>query len=116
MLQILLLRHLDCISQHTAHDFFPRKRRVIRFVKSEALRDIRFDLITHLVFLVPEDAVPVVFYVVVCAAKDDLRELRPSILFAILHVEEYPVLFDAPVELVEQWVELIDPALTALLS
>ena len=64
----------------------------------------------------PEYTVPVVFDIVVCAAQDDRCELRPSVLRLSLHVEQDPVFFDTPLELVEKWVELVAPALSTLLS
>lgn len=116
VLEVLLLGDLDDVSEHAPHDVFPGEHGVVGLVDGEALGDVGFELVTHLVFFVPEDAVPVVLDVVVGAAEDDLGQLRPPILLAVLHMEKNPVLLNAPVQLVQQRVQLIAPALATLLA
>ena len=70
----------------------------------------------HLLLLVLEDAVPVVFDTIVGSAEDCTGQLSPPVLRVPLHDEQNPVLFRAPVELVEQRAQLIAPTLAALLA
>lgn len=63
----------------------------------------------------PEAAVPVVLDRVVASPDQEVLELCPLVLFSFLQEEENPVFLDGPVYLLEEGVQLIVPALSALL-
>ena len=63
-----------------------------------------------------EDRVPIVLDGVIAAAQQHSSDLSPAISDGLVQDEEDPVLLHCPVRFLEEGVQLVVPALTALLS
>ena len=66
--------------------------------------------------LLAKGRVPVVLDGVVAAAKEDVSDFSPSILNGLVENVEYPVFFNRPICFLEERIQLVVPALTALLA
>ena len=116
MTQVGRLVRVDQVAQHTLDEHPLVASFILRLVQLYARSRVLMQLDSHLLLLVLEDAVPVIFDTVVCSAQDRTCQLGPPVLRVPLHNEQNPVLFCAPVELVEQRAQLIAPTLSALLA
>ena len=74
------MRLLDEVLQKTLVDVVLGRCLVLWAVMLEAKVHVFIQLGAHLILLVPESAIPVIFYGVVGAAQQDVSDFGPSIL------------------------------------
>jgi len=63
-----------------------------------------------------QSGVPVVLDRVVRATQKEVGDLRPTIIEVLVKEEEYPIFFNRPSDFLQKRVELVVPALAALLA
>ena len=116
VIQVLCLGRASEIVEHL-HDQFVLRLSLVRGIySSQSLAKILLESILHVVPLEARHRVPVVLDGVVGPTKDHVCYLSPPVLLISLKNEKYPNLFSAPRALLKKRVELIVPALTALLA
>ena len=116
VVDILLLDGADVVLKEALEDLLLGLAEV-RFIESLAAKlkaTVQHRL--ELVFLEAKCRVPIVLDGVVAASQEHIGDLSPSVLHGLVQDVENPLFLLCPLGLLEQRIELVVPAFTALLA
>ena len=116
VVDILLLDGADVVLEEALEDLLLGLAEV-RFIESLAAKlkaTVQHRL--ELVFLEAKCRVPIVLDGVVAASQEHIGDLSPSVLHGLVQDVENPLFLLCPLGLLEQRIELVVPAFTALLA